>query len=1031
MSEVLFSPEQYLELEAACDQFEGALKDPALQPNQAKADTTIKSIVGQASSEIQSELHRALTNLLSEHQAVSSADTHLNRQSTLTPHDFVTRLDRVSDFGSSGGRAEPDDFLESPDDLSETGQLEFGRLRLHSVVGRGGSGIVWRAYDINLGRWVALKISHPNAVSDSKRFVREAQSVAQLKHPNIIPVFDGGELNGRCFLISEFCSGKPLSQMINGQPMPPRVAVEILLGVLAAVGHSHDAGIIHRDIKPQNVMMTEDGVPLVTDFGLAKNLVHDQTLTLDGELIGTPAYMAPEQAQGDARRCDERTDIYSIGVVLFQLLSGQVPFSGSFERVVFQVINAPVPDVQSLNPEAPRELAAICAKCLEKSPDRRFQSTNELAQELNRFLEGHPVETRKVSLTGRYLRWLQREPAIAWTTSICAALLTIAAIGSSFAAYSANKAWRSERVQVVETKRSLAESIQARKQETEARKQETKARTRAERAEAVAKQNAEQLRQLAIANRKEADFIANVFAPDDLMGVTRVPVSGGESSILPEATIKHATRQADQLLDDAPIVKARIKGMLGNAWRSRGRFDNAQSLLTEATELLKQHGDTNDPLLVNDRAMNHLYRAFLFHHQETFKDAEHHYRESIKLHRRSVEANESSAICKLQLAQAEFGLGALFLRQSQNEKAKPWIEKAILVRREHLNPDDSLLLATELAFYQCNPDRDFAELQTVLKNADSDATQKTITLYWEQVTYRSQKKYDQAISRYKEIVQLLKNNIGTNNSIYWMAIGDFAELQRRAGNYVDAFEMTTAAIREGRLLSQWHPKRMKAMMLMAFELGLADRYPEAKTVFLEVTESESAKWNDRDELHSGLAWCHFHDGEFDKALRRSVVPLRKIGHCTAAETVWAAHTHAIMLAAAQRDEEAIAFEEQALSTAEKMVRNSTLPEHSTWLRRTAATLTHHERLQSAEVVWRRAIVWAEKEYFVEHPRVAGLKMELGDNLIRQRQPDEALPFLNQAISIQLKCLPEGDKRIANTRQLISRATAALNEKSSN
>lgn len=1018
MSKVLFSPEQYLEIEAACDQFESVLSDRKLPVDTSEVMTRIDSIVGKATSEIRLELRQSLTDLLAEFQAVMTTDTRVDRQSTLTPHDFVTRLDRVSDFGSSDGRNNPDEFWESPNEHVASGQLEFGRLRLHSVVGRGGSGVVWRAYDVNLGRWVALKISHPNSVSDSKRFVREAQSVASLKHPNIIPVFDGGELDDRCFLISEFCSGKPLSQLINGQPMPARAAVKILLGVLAGVGHSHQMGIIHRDIKPQNVMMTEEGVPLVTDFGLAKNLVHDQTLTLEGELIGTPAYMAPEQAQGDAQRCDERTDIYSIGVVLFELLCGRVPFSGSFERVVFQVINAPAPNLCSWSPEASPELAAICAKCLEKSPERRFQSTDELAQELQRFLDGQPVETRKVSWTGRYLRWLQREPAIAWTASASIALLTIAALGSAYAAHSANIAWQSERAQVVETKRSLRESIQLRKQETEARK-------RAEKAELVAKQNAHRLRELAVANRKEADFIANVFAPDDLMGVTRVPVRGGESSVFPLATIQHATRQAEQLLHDAPIVQARMKGMLGNAWRSRGRFEEAEKLLVDATDLFKQQGNVNIPLLVNDRAMNHLYWAFLFHHQEVYEDAEHHYRESIKLHQQSVEANVTSVICKLQLAQAEFGLGALFLRQSQNENAKPWIKKALVVRREYLSPDDSLLLATELAYYHCNPDRDLAELQAVLENANADATQQTIKLYWEQVSLRNQKKYDQAISRYSDIVKLLENHIGTNNSIFWMAMGDFASLHWRAGNYVDAFEMANAAINEGRLLAKWHPKRMKAMMLMAFELGLAERYGEAKMLLVEVSEHGMAKWNDSDELHSALAWCHFHDGEFDEALEHSRISLRKIGRCTAAETAWATHTHATMLTAAQSHDEAVDFEKQSLSTAEKMVASSSLPKHSTWLRRTAAVLTHHGRHEAAETVLREAIVWAEKEYFLEHPRVAGLKMILGGNLIQQQRPQEAFPLLNQALAIQTNCLEKNDARTTKTRQLISRAKAAF------
>lgn len=1004
--EPVFSPEQFFELENACDLVEHQLR--------LGDSPDIEEIVAKASYEIRRVLRQEIDLLLDEYQRLSSNETINPQSCTLSPDPWDTKRKRVARFESNSIASAKEGNDEQEVKLEHDNV--FGRFQLHSVVGRGGSGTVWRAYDANLDRWVALKISHPRSNLDAKRFVREAQAVAQLKHPGIIPVFEAGELEGRCYLVSEFCFGQPLSLLIK-QGVDLERAVEIVLAIIDAVEHSHQMGIVHRDIKPHNVMISTDGVPMVTDFGLARNLQLDQTLTREGELIGTPGYMAPEQAKGGGVPCDERTDIYSIGVVLYQLLAGQLPFTGSFERVIFQVINTVPPFLDSINSEIPNELSAICAKCLEKSPERRYQTATELGEELRRFIEGEPVETRKVGFAGRYVRWLQREPRIAWLATGCGLLLIMTTIGSTWSAYSLGIAWRKEKEHLVETKMLLAEAV-------EARQQEGQARQNAEIAERLAKEMTTQIRQLARSSRQEADFLTTLLAPVDIIGVNQMHPGGSQGThLLSAETIEAATVQVNRMME-APRVQARVKGMLANAWRSLGRFEKAKSLLFESTQLLNSCKNFDEQLL-GDRGMNQLYWAYWHHHNDELVEAEMHYRQAIELHQQSVDASGQSTTCLLQLAQAEFGLGALFLRQRLNAKAEPLLFRALETRRKYLPEGDSLLMATELAFVQCKPETTEVDLAKLLTTFDQDIVKRGMKLYWVIEKLRRKKAYDDAIVCYEDLISLISTSIGKDNALYVMAIGDFASLQRQAGNYREAFQLIETAIDRSAELSRWHSARMGAMMILESELILAERYQEARELLLEVSKHRLPRWNDSNRLHLDLAWCHFHLGEFELAVDHSRPPLRSIGSCTAAETAWFCHTHATMLAAAGQTSEAETFHQKAIETVEKMVRDEDLPDHSTWLQRCGAVLTYHGRAPQAEELFRRAIEVAKQEYTNNHPRVAGLKVVLAENLLQQKKLlVEAKQLLTEALQIHEVSLPATDKRIDTAKMLLDQVLVA-------
>src|SRR5688500_12526569 len=268
------------------------------------------------------------------------------------------------------------------------GQLIADRYELKDVVGTGGMASVYRAYDTLLERSVALKILHEHHSADDdyvERFRREARAAAQLSHPGIVTVIDRGEEDGRQFIVFEFVDGETLKELIQrGGPMPVRRALELGLEIGRALAFAHQQGLVHRDVKPQNVLLNGDGRAQVTDFGIARSLdAVGQTET--GTVLGTSHYIAPEQARGE--RVDAHTDVYSFGVVLYELLAGDVPYPGdSFLTVAMKHVNEPVPNVLERRPDAPLRLASLIECCMAKVPGERPASMDEVVSELESVL---------------------------------------------------------------------------------------------------------------------------------------------------------------------------------------------------------------------------------------------------------------------------------------------------------------------------------------------------------------------------------------------------------------------------------------------------------------------------------------------------------------------------------------------------------------------------------------------------------------------------------------------------------------------
>jgi eukaryotic-like serine/threonine-protein kinase len=263
------------------------------------------------------------------------------------------------------------------------GELIAGRYELEKLVGSGGMSNVFRAHDRLLERTVALKILHEQYTRDEdyvERFRREARAVAQLAHPNIVTVIDRGEQEGRQFIVFEYIDGENLKELSNRGPLEVRQAIGLSLQVARALSFAHERGLVHRDVKPQNVLLNDDGQAKVTDFGIARSL-DVQGVTQTGTVLGTSDYIAPEQARG--QKVDPKTDIYSLGVVLYELLSGEVPFSGdNFVAVAMRHVNEPVPSVLDRRPDCPVRLDLAIQRAMSKDPDDRFQSMDDFVNEL-------------------------------------------------------------------------------------------------------------------------------------------------------------------------------------------------------------------------------------------------------------------------------------------------------------------------------------------------------------------------------------------------------------------------------------------------------------------------------------------------------------------------------------------------------------------------------------------------------------------------------------------------------------------------
>ncbi len=330
---------------------------------------------------------------------------------------------------------------------------------IEGELGRGGMGVVYKARHVRLNRPCALKMILAGAHAsrdDVARFVTEAEAIARLQHSSIVQIRHIGDTDGLPFLELEFVAGGSLDQRLDGTPWPTTRAARLVEQVTMGVAEAHRQGIVHRDLKPSNVLLADDGTPKVSDFGVAKMLDSQASLTRSESIMGSPSYMAPEQAQGRAKEAGAAVDIYAVGAILYELLTGRPPFRGTTELDTLEQVKTTEPVSPSrLVPGVPRDIETICLNCLQKEPGKRYENVQALGEDLRRFLDRRPIVARRISGPERAWRWCRRNRVVAAMTGVAVAAIVVLTVGLTMAAL----IFRAQRDQIRQADRKTNENL--------------------------------------------------------------------------------------------------------------------------------------------------------------------------------------------------------------------------------------------------------------------------------------------------------------------------------------------------------------------------------------------------------------------------------------------------------------------------------------------------------------------------------------------------------------------------------------------
>lgn len=699
----------------------------------------------------------------------------------------------------------------------------FAEYEIVGRIGHGGMGVVYRARQLRLQREVALKmiLSGEHArEEDQLRFLSEAKAIARLQHPNIVQVFDLARHNGRLYFSMEYVAGGTLSRELGGTPQPAEQSAKLVAKLAAAIQAAHDHDIVHRDLKPANILLTEEGEPKITDFGLAK--LGDSGLTASQAIMGTPSYMAPEQARGETHGVGPAADVYALGAILYECLTGRPPFKSSTAiETIRQVLDQEPAPIRSLVGRTSRDLEIICLKCLRKDPTKRYPSAAALAEDLHRFIDGRPILAKPVGSLERARLWMRRNPAV---SALLGLIVVISGCGlAAFAAQYRSVVFERDRARIQE---NLQKS---------AAKEANTQTERAVKAQKLAAQNAETAKVRAEQSERTADFLEGLFQANDPTSFLHYgfrPAERKGAEVTARELLDRGALAIGKELNDQPLVKARMLNLIGRVNRSIGRYDEARSYLEQALVLREQSPGV--PEL--DLAESLYDLGWISHDIGDYTRSEEMLSRSIAIRRRFPEE-------ELDLAQALIMLGWT-LTDQRHPEAEPLIQEALKIRLARLPKDhrDISIARVVLAAYYFNTGEYTKAAPIVLlvrsgfSNDQSGAQiEKGMAAFQTGMALYSIGLYSQAEASMHDSIRIARPFLGTNHPLLCIAHAQIGATRELAGNvdgamqsYGDCLDVARNSIGMG------HPRILEVMSAIEDVLEPRGRLAEIEPYYQEI-----------------------------------------------------------------------------------------------------------------------------------------------------------------------------------------------------
>ena len=707
---------------------------------------------------------------------------------------------------------------------------------IHGVIARGGMGVVFKAHHLRLDRDVAVKQMLAGAHAspeELERFASEARAVAKLQHEGIVQIFDVGEHQGLPYFALEFVPGGSLSKKIAGKPQPVNDAAVMLRELALAMHEAHSQNIVHRDLKPANILLSLSGHPKITDFGLAKRMDSDSDLTRTNAIMGTPSYMAPEQAWGKTHEIGPLSDIYSLGAILYEMLVGHPPHQGATALETIELARSQEPVApRRLQPKIPIDLETICLKCLQKEPVKRYASAGELADDLTRFLEDRPIKARPVGAPERLVRWCKRNPKIAALTGTVAALLVVVAAGSSAAAYSLDRAYTAESSARKDADIKKIEAVKVRDLEKKAR------------------EKADRVSLLALDQNKKALDTQRIISVLTLKRLHDIPGTSDLSDELLTTSMKGlrenmaVMEQLKPILQDKAAEAVALRSLIG-IYQRAGRLLEDIGKVQEADRYYRDMDtlaislDANHPGDLDSRKVLSMSKAtlgqFELNKLGDAKAALTHLTENLTLRREILGRDKTNDAYKQGVANALGYLAMAYLKLGDPAKAQDAFHEEFSIRTGVVSDvAESVEFRRELAGY-------------LLKRGDASVARR------EDVSARNY--YDESLKRREQLFTEYPDNLPIRHDLALSdnAIGTFELLQNNDPK--KALEWYQKALTSFRQLLDGDPKRVTfkenvarteyfvatALLRLGDKKQATDHYKECLTIRQGLADDPLAK----------------------------------------------------------------------------------------------------------------------------------------------------------------------------------------------